>query len=64
MRPMTKRTCPKCAQAIWVVRPFMPFGMHRPILLFDHRPTIQELDQAAWPIMSDRLRLAFQKRQG
>lgn len=58
---MTKRTCPKCDRSIWVVRPFMPFGMHRPILLFDHKPTIQELDRVAWPVMSENMRSAFVK---
>jgi len=56
-----KRTCPKCACAIWVMRPQMAFGMHRPILLFDHRPTIQEIDAVVWPVMSPQLRAAFMK---
>ena len=39
-----KRTCPRCECSIWVIRPQMGFGMHRPILLFDHKPTLREID--------------------
>jgi len=44
-----KRCCPRCEKAIWVLRPMMPFGMHRPTLLFDHKPTLQEIDRLCWP---------------
>jgi len=57
-----KRTCQKCACSIWVIRPQMAFGMHRPILLFDHKPTIQEIDAVAWPVMSKQMREAFMRR--
>lgn len=59
-----KRTCPKCECAIWVIRPHMAFGMHRPILLFDHKPTIQEIDAVAWPVMSKQMREAFMQNTG
>lgn len=57
-----KRTCPKCDCSIWVIRPHMPFGMHRPILLFGHKPTIQEIDAIAWPVRSKETREAFMRQ--
>jgi len=56
-----KRTCPRCSSSIWVVRPYMAFGMHRPILLFGHKPTLREIDAFAWPVMSEQMRRAFLK---
>jgi len=58
-----KRTCPKCDCSIWVIRPHMPFGMHRPILLFGHKPTIQEIDAIAWPVRSKETREALTQQQ-